>query len=339
MHSQNNNICVSVNYRGRYCSPLYITTFKDQKRNYRLESILNHYLYSPYKFRRVFIMQKRNSFLEKYYLQEFINYLNSNGKSKRTQVDYCDNVILFIQYCIKMNGKEFDPAGITTDDIISYQNYCQKSQNHTISTINIRLYSFKSYFYYLEEKEITAVNPCKNIRKIKVARKKESDCVDYQAFQNLRKLCYGYGNPQHICIFALLCIISCSEAAEIKISDIHLNFKDSLDNQNGYIELSSRGNKPITILLSKEAKKALIKWLQYRKQKNINSPFLFVSVRLNKYTGNGIYRIINKYINKLDGNKNYTPYSLIKFSEKEYKSNYNIPNRKINRHQFNNASS
>ncbi|SHH76892.1 integrase/recombinase XerC [Caloranaerobacter azorensis DSM 13643] len=253
-------------------------------------------------------MIKRDKYIDKYYLKEFKEYLLANDRSEKTIKTYLDNVILFIEYFNDMEIEEFNPAVITPIDILDYRSYCQTILNLSVSSINIRIASLKSYFSWLKIEGIIDKDITVNIKKLKDARIKEPKSFDEKTYRALRRLYYREGNELHICIFELLskCGLRASELVNLKLDDIKMNFNENGDIRQGTLEVIGKGNKYRSIPLHKDVRKAIMNWIKIRKKRKINSPYLLISERKDKFTTNGIYRIIKKYHEKLQLDSNYS---------------------------------
>ena len=257
-------------------------------------------------------MQKRELYLEKCFLNEFKEYLTEEDKAIRTINDYLDNVILFIEYFNQMETEEFNPSIIVPVDIIDYKSFCQTTLNLGIASINLRIASLKSYFSFLYLDEKIEKNPTEKIKKLKDGRILEPKAFDEKTFRTLRRLYYRESNPLHICIFELLCCcgLRLSELVSIQINDIRMNMNlDGDTPRTGELIVHGKGDKIRIIPLNKDVRIAIINWLQLRKMKKIDCPYLLISERKNKFTPNGIYRIIMKYHSKLDLDENYAVHS------------------------------
>lgn len=258
-------------------------------------------------------MVKKENYIDKYYLKEFKNYLIANDKSEKTIKTYLDNVILFIEFFNEMNIDDFHPSIVTHIDIIDYRSYCQTTFNLSVSSINIRIASLKSYFSWLKIEGIIDKDVTINIKKLKDARTKEAKSFSEKTYRALRRLYYREGIELHICIFELLskCGLRVGELVNLKLDDIEMNFNENNDIRKGTIEVIGKGNKYRSIPLHKDARKAIINWIKVREKRKSDSPYLLISERKNrkKFTTNGIYRIVKKYHEKLGIDDVYSVHS------------------------------
>ncbi|MDU1350586.1 tyrosine-type recombinase/integrase [uncultured Clostridium sp.] len=258
-------------------------------------------------------MPKRDLYMEKYYLNEFKEYLIENDKSIRTLNNYVDNVILFIEYFEQMETDKFDPKIITAIDIQDYRSYCQNNLRLGVASVNIRIASLKAYFSYLYLEKIIEKDPSSKIRKIKDTRPKEPKAFDEKTFRALRRLYYRHGNPLHILIMELLskCGLRASELISLTLEDISMNMDQNIDTPRaGEILIrGGKGNKTRSIPLHKDVRNAIINWLKIRSCKKVDSPYLLISERKDRFTTNGIYRIVMGYHQKLQLDTHYTVHS------------------------------
>lgn len=257
-------------------------------------------------------MQKRELYMDKFYLNKFKTYLQENDKSEKTINNYIDNVILFTQYFIQMESEEFNPLIITPIDIKDYRSYCQTTLKLGVASINLRIASVKSYFNYLYLDKIITKNPSLNIKKIKDNRMLEPKAFNESTFRKLRREYYRSGNPLHIVIFELLshCGLRANELVNIRLEDINMNMDIKNETpRTGELTVLGKGNKIRVIPLHKDVRIAIINWINIRNLKKADSSYLIISERLDRYTTNGIYRIVMKYHCKLNLDQHYTVHS------------------------------
>ena len=255
-------------------------------------------------------MPKRDLYLEKYYLKEFKEYLIENDKSVKTVNCYLDNVILFIQYFEKMEIDEFNPVIITAIDIQDYRSYCQNTLRLGVASVNIRIDSLKAYFSYLLLAKIIEKDPSFKVKKIKDSRIRTPHTFDEKTFRTLRRLYYRESNPLHILICELLskCGLRCGELTNLTLDDIHMTMDEDIETpRTGEILIrGGKGNKARIVPLHKDVRIAIINWLKIRSLKKVDSPYLLISERKEKFTTNGIYRIVMGYHKKLQIDEHFS---------------------------------
>lgn len=273
-------------------------------------------------------MQKRELYMDKFYFNKFKTYLQENDKSEKTINNYIDNVILFTQYFIQMESEEFNPLIITPIDIKDYRSYCQTTLKLGVASINLRIASVKSYFNYLYLNKIITKNPSLNIKKIKDNRMLEPKAFSENIYRKLRREYYRSGNPLHILIFELLshCGLRANELVNIKLEDINMNMdiKNDTPRTGELTVVQGKGNRIRVIPLHKDVRIAIINWIEIRKHKKVDSSYLLISERNDKYTTNGIYRIIMKYHSKLNLEQHYTVHSYRHYFCKHLLSEANV---------------
>lgn len=257
------------------------------------------------------IMVKRDLYRDKYFLGEFERYLWENDRTLRTVNNYIDNVILFIEYFNEMELEEFNPSIITPIDILDYRSYCQTVLKLGVASVNLRIASLKAYFSCLVAENIIVKDPTAKIKKLKDSRNSEPKAFDEKTFRTLRRLYYREGSPLHICIFELLSRtgVRNSELVNLRIDDIKMNFNENEDIRQGTLDFYGKGNKFRSIPLHRDVRKAILEWMKVRKRKKIDIPFLLISERRDKFTTNGIYRIIKNYHSRLGLDDSYSVHS------------------------------
>lgn len=254
-------------------------------------------------------MQKRDLYLDKYYFNEFKIYLEENQRANRTIYNYLDNIILFIEYFNQTEGMEFDPAIITQIDIADYISHSQNVQKLSASSINVRIQSLKSYYQYLFTERIVAIDPAAKIRKLKVSTFHEAKSFDDQTYRKIRRLIYRSMNPLHICMWEILTRagLRVSELTDLTLDNVKMNL-ESDDIRTGKLSFYGKG-KYREVPLHKDTRIAIIDWLKMREKMKVNSPYLLISERRNKFSRSGINRILKNYYAVLGIDGEYSVHS------------------------------
>lgn len=253
-------------------------------------------------------MAKRDLYLEKYYLKNFRDYLLSNQKSQRTFETYIDSTILFIEYIEQLDGT-FNPLIITPIDIVDYINWSQTEKRLCISSLNIRIQSLKAYFQYLFLNKLIDINPAANIKKYKDTRIRKIRAFDEKTYRALRRVAYKKG-PLTMCLFMVLCLtgLRISELLNLQVDDVKMNFNVEFS-KTGKLCIFGIGKKYREVYLNREAKSAIANWMTLRTKKKIDSPYLFVSERRDKFSRSGISRIINQLYASIGVQDQFTVFS------------------------------
>jgi integrase/recombinase XerC len=233
--------------------------------------------------------------MEKYYLSEYKEYLIENQRSLRTTEDYIDNVILFIEQFNSKNRIEFEPNIISQNDIIEYLKNCIHHRKLSISSINLRLQSLKSYYRFLTPLYIQD-NPFEGIKKLKEENKPKSKAFSNKGYYQLSELINNSGKALHIAIWEVLTTTSLniSKMCDLTMNNLTITEDDDGGSIKGKIIVSEKGTYN-EIPLVNSCCVAIKNWIKFRETMNTDSQYLFLSIRKEKFSRSGIYRIIKKY--------------------------------------------
>lgn len=219
-------------------------------------------------------------------IEDFLIYCESEDKSKESMKQYIPNLNVFFCWNLDFNNNKFF-VDLTIKDIMKYQNYLMK-----LNLSSARIRSLKSVISslsnYIEIVEIDRFPKFRNlINKIKPPaniKVREKTVLSEEEVDKMLNLLVEKGLYQMACYFALG-VFSGSRKAEL------LQFKISYFDKKNYIEdigmyltpekIRTKGEgrlgKPQAKYTLKNFQKYLDLWIEYRKNKNIESDWLFIS--------------------------------------------------------------
>ena len=221
-------------------------------------------------------------------LKEYLDYIEKTKKlSKNTVASYNRDLKKYIEY---LNSKEINILDVVENDIISYLIELEK-ENISVSSISRMISSIKSYHDYLFFNGLAKNDPAKNIKKPKVKRE-EVEILTEEEVDKLLKFEDLYGTG-----------IKVSELIDMNLEDIDLDID--------YIYCGSSKNQRV-IPLCEATKFYLLKYinesrdlLTYPEEKA-----LFVNAQGQRFTRQGLWKLIKKYAKEADINKNINPTTL-----------------------------
>ena len=233
-------------------------------------------------------------------VKEYIDYIKDKKKlSDNTVSSYYMDIKKYMHY---LNSINLGLKDIVENDIIGYIISLEKD-NVSVATISRMISSIKSFHDYLFLNHITDNNPAKTIKKPKI-EKQEVDILteeEIQALLNFSKL----DTPKLIrdkAIFEVLygTGIKVSELVDMDIDDVDL----ALD----YIYCNISKNKRV-IPLSDITKTYIEKYI---KEARVNiakedEKALFVNSSGQRFTRQGLWKLIKKYASNANINKNINP--------------------------------
>ncbi|RDY28749.1 integrase [Romboutsia weinsteinii] len=233
-------------------------------------------------------------------IDEYIKYIQDKKKlSKNTVSSYFIDIKKYMEYLQENNIALND---VVENDIISYMIELEKS-NISVATVSRMISSIKSFHDYLFFSHKCILDPAKSIKKPKV-EKNDVDILtedEVEALLRFPKL----STPKLIrdkAIFEVLygTGVKVSELIEMKLEDVSLDID--------YIYCNTGKNKRV-IPLSDVTKLYLEKYIKEGRSYLAldEEEYLFVSSLGQRFTRQGLWKIIKKHANRANINKNINP--------------------------------
>lgn len=235
-------------------------------------------------------------------LQEYISYLQEQGKSKNTIISYTNDLNSFFHE-LNINYDGYVTAADIRKWIDSMLNPTD-TKALAISTINRRINSLRSFYSWANLNH----NPMKDIQDLKTADEDNEKIMwlTEEEFESLlhilrKKPVKSRGvNPEEkyrrdrsIIYLLTYAGLRVDELSNLKLTDIDLNMKR--------IRIVGKGMKVRTVPISNTLLVEIKDWLNYRaemvkhKQHVADSPYIFYSQRSPKFTVRGIQTMIEGY--------------------------------------------
>lgn len=233
-----------------------------------------------------------NGYIE--YIKDIKNLSNNTILSYKRDLKKYDNYI----ETIKKNIED-----INENDIFTFIIYLE-ANNNSQSSISRNISSIKSFHEYLLLKKICEKNPTSNIKKpklekidIEILSEEEIELLlsapDLNTTKGIRdkailEVLYGTG-------------MRVSELVELKLSDVKFEYE--------FINLGDQKHKR-AIPLNNKNKEFLNLYIEKSREallKKGEVDYLFLNQKGEKFTRQGLWKIIKKYTNKLGLDKNVTP--------------------------------
>lgn len=233
-------------------------------------------------------------------VKEYISYLKDKKKlSDNTVSSYFIDIKKYIEY---LTTNEIKINDVVENDIIGYVIKLEKD-NVSVATISRMISSIKSFHDYLLLSHVSENNPAKCIRKPKV-EKNDIDILteeEIEALLNFPKLT----TPKQIRDKAIFEVLY---GTGIKVSELVEMNLDSVDLDMDYIYCSTNKN-PRVIPLCDITKLYLEKYIKESRYKlaNEGENSLFVSSLGQRFTRQGLWKLIKKHASLANINKNINP--------------------------------
>ena len=233
-------------------------------------------------------------------LQQYIDYIKCKKKlSENTICSYYTDLKKYLDYLKSENIKIED---VVEYDIINFLVNLEK-QNISVSTVSRITSSVKSFHDYLFLNRISETNPANNIKKPKIKRE-NVEILTEEEVEALLKFS-DLSSPKKMrdkAIFETLygTGIRVSELVELNIQDIDL--------QIDYLYCNTGKNQRV-IPLCEITKVYLEKYIKYGRPNlaKADEEALFVNAQGQRFTRQGLWKVIKKYANMANINKNINP--------------------------------
>lgn len=222
------------------------------------------------------------------FIENFLNYVISQGKAKNTITAYTKDIQEFKDYF-----KNKDILGITRFDLDNYFKYLGEKivDNKPLSnsTRARKLSVIKSFFKYLADTKIISEDISEKIK----SPKKTKKLPVYLSIEESKKLINNIKNITNktIIVFLLNTGLRISELININLKDIQEDFA---------VVIKGKGDKERRILLNQMCQEQLAQYLFKRESKvNPNELALFISNRGNRMSIPNAQECIKKEIKKI----------------------------------------
>ncbi|MED0962355.1 tyrosine-type recombinase/integrase [Bacillus paramycoides] len=239
-------------------------------------------------------------------LHKYRKYLIDKGKSQNTVLSYINDLQIFFQE-MRLNPDSY----VISNDIKKWIRDMlnpREGKALSVSTINRRLNTLRSYFSWAEREQYIKVNPMTDIKDLKVADEEYEKIMwltekEFEALlERMRKYPVKtrgvnpeekYRRDRAIIYILTYAGLRVEELSSLKIIDIDLDLKK--------IRVIGKGTKVRTIPMSNFLYNEVLDWLQFRnkiaRDKEIvnQSPYVFYSQRSEKFSIRGIQAMIENY--------------------------------------------
>ena len=224
--------------------------------------------------------------------EKFINYLRyEKNYSSHTEISYFKDLTQF-QNFIKNEIGQFDPFTISSDQIRMWiVKLMEKGQKS--STVNRKLSTIKSFYKFLQKKELMEMNPARYIQGPKIETKlpsfvRHSDMLKVLSSDSFTDDFEGYRN-RFLIELLYLTGMRREELVMLKNSDVDL--------YSNLLHVHGKGNKDRLIPISEKTNQLFINYICIRNDKVENrAPYLFVRKNGKRLYSEMVYSIVNKHL-------------------------------------------
>ncbi|KYD14314.1 MULTISPECIES: tyrosine-type recombinase/integrase [Saccharococcus] len=238
-------------------------------------------------------------------LEQFEQYLREEGKSENTIKGYLQSVSGFLKWFDESKGVEFKQ--LHRENVQEYISFLRTVKNAKPKTINTKLNALVKFNEFLIETKVQRDMVLTKKDYMKVQQQYASLAkVELKDVEKFRQLVLDSGNKRNYALVTLLAYagLRISEALNLKMSDFNLVSRE-------ITVRSGKGDKYRVVFMNDKVKSALQSWLKERKEKGIDSEYLFVSNRNKRLDRTTVNKLFKEYSERIG--KDITPHDLRHF--------------------------
>lgn len=238
-------------------------------------------------------MLVKTAFSSYFYFMHIGNFLNYISKEKRysihTYEGYQKDLLSFEKFCVTEYGMTLPEVETKT---VRVWFSVLLDQGLTPRTIRRKASSLKSFYKYLIRNEIVGASPMEGVPLPKLAKKLPEFVEEKSMGQLLTVVNFemSYKGSLEKLVIELFYHtgIRLSELVNLKLSDVSL--------ASGQLKVLGKRNKERIIPFSSQLSETISQFIAYR---NSTSDYLFVTEKGSQVYSKMIYRIVNRYLEKV----------------------------------------
>jgi integrase/recombinase XerD len=238
-------------------------------------------------------------------LEQFERYLREEGKSENTIKGYLQSVAGFLKWFDESKDVEFKQ--LHRENVQEYISFLRTVKNAKPKTINTKLNALVKFNKFLIEAKVQRDMVLTKKDYMKVQQQYASLAkVELKDVEKFRQLVLDSGNKRNYALVTLLAYagLRISEALNLKMNDFNLVSRE-------ITVRSGKGDKYRVVFMSDKVKSALQSWLKERKEKGIESEYLFISNRNKPLDRTAVNKLFKEYSEHIG--KEITPHDLRHF--------------------------
>jgi integrase/recombinase XerC len=228
--------------------------------------------------------------------EKFTEYLRyEKNYSSQTEISYLIDLTQFKDFVVEETGS-FNPSEIDSDIVRIWMSRLME-QGMKPSSVNRKLSSLKTFFNFLERKELIGKNPVKLVSGLKTSKR-------LPVFINNRDMTRILDSPDNYSddftgcrdrfLIELLYVTGMRRAEVISLKDSDIDFSSSS------LKVTGKGNKQRFIPFSDDTKNKILKYIEVRDKEIKNkSPFLIVKENGEPLSPVQVYNIIRNHLNDI----------------------------------------
>jgi integrase/recombinase XerD len=249
----------------------------------------------------------------KEYIDSFLKYLNvEKGFSKNTEEAYRNDLTQLVKYVTDASSKKGEiPSwdGFDRQKMLAYMLYLNE-QGYASTTKARKIAAAKSFFKFLTDEHKVEINPTENIASLKVGRALPKPISVAQARRLLDEPNKGT-TPEAKRDKAMLELLY---ASGMRVSELVALDVEHVDTRGGFVRCIGKGNKERMIPIYPKAAQATAEYISEARPKivqhNIKEKALFLNVRGERLTRQGLWQILKGYAKSAGIDVEVTPHTL-----------------------------
>ncbi len=227
--------------------------------------------------------------------KKFIDYLRyEKNCSSHTEISYFKDLTQFQEFVIDEVGA-FDPLSIDTDLIRMWIVHLMEHGNKS-STVNRKLSTIKSFYRFLQKKELLEVNPAVYIQGPKMEQRLPSFVKHADMLKVLSPDSFtdDFEGCRNLFIIELLYLTGIRTEELVMLKDVDVDLFSNL------LHIHGKGNKDRMIPISDKTNQLFLDYIEIRNAEIENrSPYLFVRKNGKQMYHRMVYAIVNKHLSKV----------------------------------------
>ncbi len=226
------------------------------------------------------------------YINDFINYLLAEKKMAQNSLEaYRRDVLEFAEFI--REKQSFTLVEASNTEIVAYL-LKLKNEGKSAATVNRKIASLRAFYGYLFVQKVVKENPTSNIKSPKIERK----TIEYLTIEEIEEL---LGKPDRSlkgqrdkAILELLYAtgIRVSELVEMNVEDVNLRM--------GFVTCTGEHGKARIIPMGRPSRAAIEEYIyevreKFFKEESSDENALFVNYSGNRFTRQGMWKLLKEY--------------------------------------------
>lgn len=249
--------------------------------------------------------------MNKTVIEEFLEYLLIERRfPKNTVVAYKNDLMQMQEFHdIRKNTFSNDWWRTLNPKKIETYKLHLRNKEYMTSTINRKISSMRTFFNFLNDRDLIKINPSENIQLDRFITKRAPEYLTLDEFRQILDVCSG-DDPIHIRDKAMVGLLYSSG---LRVSELVLLNIINISDKEGWIRVDGKGSKQRFVPVHKEAwgnlKLYLTESRPYLKNK-FTGDSLFVNSRGKRMTRQGFWDVLKKMVRKSGLQKSVSPHML-----------------------------